>query len=191
MAAKLGSFKYNFQEKRGCLLSVQKGYSKLGFVHIEEQEPSGSPRCCTFRSVSNRIVCWCRTVQHVSSRAIQMGQSDPRKIIFVGKMDGSSGAGDVLLHDVQGKHSGPVPQMPYLEQDLRHHQGKEQRGGCARDMRVTNEEAANAVAKRQGVDTIVLERREGEKVREIDSDPRPSVLGRSVVDDHGRSGFLV
>ncbi|XP_017186658.2 aluminum-activated malate transporter 9 isoform X2 [Malus domestica] len=86
MAAKLGSFKYNFQEKRERLLSVQKGYSELGFVHIEEQEPSGSARCCTFRSVSDRIVGWCRTVQHVSSRAVQMGQSDPRKIVFAGKM---------------------------------------------------------------------------------------------------------
>ncbi|KAB2623378.1 aluminum-activated malate transporter 9-like [Pyrus ussuriensis x Pyrus communis] len=79
MVAKLGSFKYNFQEKRERLLSVQKGYSELGFVHIKEQEPAGSPRCCTFRSVSDRIVGWCPTVQHASSRAVQMGQSDPRK----------------------------------------------------------------------------------------------------------------
>ncbi|PQP93216.1 aluminum-activated malate transporter 9 [Prunus yedoensis var. nudiflora] len=84
--AKLGSFKYNFQEKRERLLSTQKGYSELGFVHIEEQEPSGSPRCCTFRSVSDRIVSWCRTVQNVSNRAIRMGQSDPRKIVFAAKM---------------------------------------------------------------------------------------------------------
>lgn len=84
--AKLGSFKYNFQEKRERLLSTQKGYSELGFVHIEEQEPYGSPRCCTFRSVSDRIVSWCRTVQNVSNRAIRMGQSDPRKIIFAAKM---------------------------------------------------------------------------------------------------------
>ncbi|PQQ11206.1 aluminum-activated malate transporter 9 [Prunus yedoensis var. nudiflora] len=84
--AKLGSFKYNFQEKRERLLSTQKGYSELGFVHIEEQEPSGSPCCCTFRSVSDRIVSWCRTVQNVSNRAIRMGQSDPRKIVFAAKM---------------------------------------------------------------------------------------------------------
>ncbi|KAM1519758.1 hypothetical protein TB2_022216 [Malus domestica] len=86
MAAKLGSFKYNFQEKRERLLSVQKGYSKLDFVHIKEQESSRSLRCCTFQSVSDRIVSWCRTVQHVSSWAVQMGQSDPRKIVFAWKM---------------------------------------------------------------------------------------------------------
>ncbi|BBH04101.1 aluminum-activated malate transporter 9 [Prunus dulcis] len=86
MVAKLGSFKYNFQEKRERLLSTQKGYSELGFVHIEEQEQYGSPRCCTFRSISDRIVSWCRTVQNVSNRAIRMGQSDPRKIVFAAKM---------------------------------------------------------------------------------------------------------
>ncbi|CAN6714295.1 unnamed protein product [Malus baccata var. baccata] len=90
MAAKLGSFKYTFQEKRERLLSVQKGYSYSelgGFPNIEEQDPSsGSTRCCTFRSVSDRIVGWCRTVQHVSKRAVKMGQSDPRKIIFAAKM---------------------------------------------------------------------------------------------------------
>ncbi|KAB2596189.1 aluminum-activated malate transporter 9-like [Pyrus ussuriensis x Pyrus communis] len=73
MAAKSGSFKYNFQEIREHLLSVQKGYSRLGFIHIEEQKSSGSPPCCTFRSVSDRIIGWCRTVQHVSSRVVQMG----------------------------------------------------------------------------------------------------------------------
>ncbi|KAB2595650.1 aluminum-activated malate transporter 9-like [Pyrus ussuriensis x Pyrus communis] len=55
MAAKLGSFKYNFQEKREHLFSVQKGYSGLGFIHIED---------------------W----------VVQMGQSDPRNIVFARKM---------------------------------------------------------------------------------------------------------
>ncbi|KAB2619944.1 aluminum-activated malate transporter 9 [Pyrus ussuriensis x Pyrus communis] len=63
MAATLGSFKYNFQEKRERLLFLQKdcSYSELGgFPHIEEQDPSlGFPRCCSFRSVSDRIVVRC------------------------------------------------------------------------------------------------------------------------------------
>lgn len=88
MAAKMGSFKYSFQEKRERLLSTNKRYSELGYVPIEEQDPSSasSPSCCTFRSVSDRIVGWCRTIQDVSGRAIHMGQSDPRKIVFSAKM---------------------------------------------------------------------------------------------------------
>ena len=84
----MGSFKYSFQEKRERLLSTNKRYSELGYVPIEEQDPSSasSPSCCTFRSVSDRIVGWCRTIQDVSGRAIHMGQSDPRKIVFSAKM---------------------------------------------------------------------------------------------------------
>ncbi|KAB2600807.1 aluminum-activated malate transporter 9 [Pyrus ussuriensis x Pyrus communis] len=86
MAAKLGSFNYNFQEKRKRLLFVQKGcsYSELGgFLHIEEQDPSsGFPRCCTFRSVSDIIVVWCRTVQHVSKQAVQMVLSLSPSVYF-------------------------------------------------------------------------------------------------------------
>lgn len=89
MAAKMGSFKYSFQEKRERLLSTNKRYSELGYVPIEEQDPSStssSSSCCTFLSVSDRIVGWCRTIQDVSRRAIHMGQSDPRKIVFSAKM---------------------------------------------------------------------------------------------------------
>lgn len=86
----MGSFKYSFQEKRERLLSTSKRYSELGYVPIEEQDPSSasfsSSSCCTFRSVSDRIVGWCRTIQDVSRRAVHMGQSDPRKIVFSAKM---------------------------------------------------------------------------------------------------------
>ncbi|XP_062027465.1 aluminum-activated malate transporter 9-like [Rosa rugosa] len=88
-AAKMGSFKRSFQEKKERLLSTNKRYSEVGFFPIEEQEPYGSSSsrwCCSFRSVSDKIVGWCRTVQGVSRRAIKMGQSDPRKIVFSAKM---------------------------------------------------------------------------------------------------------
>ncbi|KAL6175327.1 hypothetical protein ACLB2K_051968 [Fragaria x ananassa] len=89
MAAKMGSFKHSFQEKRERLLS--KRYSEVGFFPIEERDPYGSSgpsfrRCCSFRSVSDKVVGWCRTVQGVSRRAIKMGKSDPRKIVFSAKM---------------------------------------------------------------------------------------------------------
>ncbi|XP_050376943.1 aluminum-activated malate transporter 9-like [Argentina anserina] len=86
MAAKMGSFKHSFQEKRERLLST----NKMGFFPIEEQEPhafSSSRRCCcSFRYLSDKIVGWCRTVQGVAHRAIKMGKSDPRKIVFSAKM---------------------------------------------------------------------------------------------------------
>lgn len=88
MAAKYGSFRYNFAEKRERLLSINKGYSELSFVPIEEDEvePKGSARCCSFRSISDGIVSLCRSVQDVAHNAWQMGHSDPRKIIFSAKM---------------------------------------------------------------------------------------------------------
>ncbi|KAF3438549.1 hypothetical protein FNV43_RR21312 [Rhamnella rubrinervis] len=88
MAAKYGSFRYNFAEKRERLLSINKDYSELSFVPIEGEdvEPKRSARCCSFRSISDCIVSLCRTVQGVAHNAWQMGHSDPRKIIFSAKM---------------------------------------------------------------------------------------------------------
>lgn len=87
-AAKYGSFRYNFAEKRERLLSISKGYSELaGFNPIEGvEEPKRSAQCCSFRAISDGIVDWCKTVQDVSYKALQMGHSDPRKIIFSAKM---------------------------------------------------------------------------------------------------------
>ncbi|PRQ16529.1 putative aluminum-activated malate transporter [Rosa chinensis] len=91
-AAKMGSFKRSFQEKKERLLSTNKRYSEVSFFPIEELEPYGSSSssssrwCCSFRSVSDKVAGWCRTVQGVSRRAIKMGQSDPRKIVFSAKM---------------------------------------------------------------------------------------------------------
>lgn len=93
MAAKLGSFKYSFAERRERLLS-SKGYSVLaGFNPIgdeeegeEEGEAANRCFCCSFRSVSDRVSRSWKTVQDVSYEAWKMGQSDPRKIVFAAKM---------------------------------------------------------------------------------------------------------
>ncbi|KAH7528762.1 aluminum-activated malate transporter 9 [Ziziphus jujuba] len=88
MAAKYGSFRYNFAEKRERLLSINKGYSELaGFNPIEGlEEPKKSARCCSFRAISDSIVNRFKTVREVVDKAVQMGKSDPRKIIFSAKM---------------------------------------------------------------------------------------------------------
>jgi hypothetical protein len=94
MAAKLGSFKYSFAEKRERLLS-SKGYSVLaGFNPIgadEEEEEEGEEAanrcwCSSFRSVSARVSGSWKTVQDVAYEAWKMGLSDPRKIVFSAKM---------------------------------------------------------------------------------------------------------
>lgn len=88
MAAKYGSFRYNFAEKRERLLSINKGYSELGFVpiHGDEAEQPRSARCCSFRSISDGFVRLWGTAQDVAYKAWQMGHSDPRKVIFSAKM---------------------------------------------------------------------------------------------------------
>ncbi|KAG8654321.1 aluminum-activated malate transporter 9 [Manihot esculenta] len=84
MAAKLGSFRYTFAEKRERLLST-KGYSELGFPNIYEEEYA--PRnCCSYRFCCDKIVEFCRSVQDVTKKAYEMGRSDPRKIVFAIKI---------------------------------------------------------------------------------------------------------
>jgi hypothetical protein len=91
MAAKLGSFKYSFAERRERLLS-SKGYSVLaGFSPPDEEEGEEGEEgnrccCCSFRSVSDRVSRSWKTVQDVAYDAWKMGQSDPRKIVFAAKM---------------------------------------------------------------------------------------------------------
>lgn len=90
MAAKLGSFRYTFSEKRERLLSG-KGYSELaGFLPIgadeEEGEAANRCSCCSLRSLSNKASRAWKSVQDVAYEAWKMGLSDPRKIIFSAKM---------------------------------------------------------------------------------------------------------
>lgn len=84
MAAKMGSFRYTLAEKKERLLST-KGYSDIGYANIleEEDEPKN---CCSYRYFCDKIVGFVRKVQDVSSKAYQMGTSDPRKIVFSAKM---------------------------------------------------------------------------------------------------------
>lgn len=84
MAAKMGSFRYNFAEKRERLLS-NKGYSELGFVSIDVNDEDTS-RCCSWRTLRDRIANAWPSLRGVAIKALQMGHSDPRKIVFSAKM---------------------------------------------------------------------------------------------------------
>lgn len=86
MPAKLGSFRHTFAEKRerDRLLSC-KGYSELGFVHLEENEEA-TPRWCSFRSIRDKFANWWKTTKDVAAKGWEMGLSDPRKIVFSAKM---------------------------------------------------------------------------------------------------------
>lgn len=57
-------------------------------------------------------------------------------------------------------------------------------------MRVTNEEAADALTEGLWGSDVAVGLREGEKVREISGHPPPEPLGRSLGHDHSRSGFV-
>ncbi|KAL5748913.1 hypothetical protein ACOSP7_025953 [Xanthoceras sorbifolium] len=77
MAAKSGSL-------REKLLSV-KGCSELGLTSIDSgDEERGN--CCSYRSISDRFTSLVRKLQDVLADAVQMGTSDPRKIVFSAKM---------------------------------------------------------------------------------------------------------
>lgn len=98
-------------------------------------------------------------------------------------VDGSPGARDVLLDDIQGKDDGGVDP----EGDLPGQQGGEERGRRERDARVAAEKAAHVVTEGFG---RVRRRREGEEVGQIGGDPPPGSLGRPLVHNHGRSEKL-
>ncbi|KAG6675671.1 hypothetical protein I3842_15G114700 [Carya illinoinensis] len=90
MEAKLGSFRYNFTERRERLLSA-KGYSELGgFIPVladsEEEGEAVRCWCLSFRSLSDKASRSWKTVQDVAYEAWKMGRSDHRKIVFSAKM---------------------------------------------------------------------------------------------------------
>lgn len=101
-------------------------------------------------------------------------------------VDGSSGARDVLLDDIQGKDDdGRVDRRTDPEGDLPGQQGGEERGRRERDERVATQEVAHVVA--EGSVVWRLRRRKGEQVRQIRGHPPPGPLGRPLVHNHGRS----
>lgn len=86
MAAKLGSFRYTFAEKRerDKLLSY-KGYSELGFPNIVGNEEAPSRRC-SFQWIRDKFAKSWKTMKDVGVKGWEMGVSDPRKIVFSAKM---------------------------------------------------------------------------------------------------------
>lgn len=69
---KSGSFRHSFAEKKEKLLSMRsEGYTQIGIFEVEEQ---------------GRMVKWWKRVQRVAHKALEMGRSDPRKIVFTAKM---------------------------------------------------------------------------------------------------------
>ncbi|CAK9147737.1 unnamed protein product [Ilex paraguariensis] len=89
MAAKLGSFRRSFAEKRErerLLSSCGGGYSELpGFTHTIdiEDETSGY---CSFRSIREKFADSWKNFRSVAFKAWELGRSDPRKIVFSAKM---------------------------------------------------------------------------------------------------------
>ncbi|KAK6921157.1 Aluminum-activated malate transporter [Dillenia turbinata] len=85
MAAKLGSFRYSFAEKREReRLLTNKSYSGLGLIEGDDEE---SNSCfCSFQNLGDKSAELWRNFQEFAAKAVQMGASDPRKIVFSAKM---------------------------------------------------------------------------------------------------------
>ena len=82
MAAKLGSFRYSFAEKRERdKLLHSKGYSSLGIPFLEHPSHEQQPNC--FASFTTNG--WNAFRQFIS-KSIEMGKSDPSKVIYSAKM---------------------------------------------------------------------------------------------------------
>lgn len=78
MAAKLGSL-------RERLLSMRGG-SEINFSDIESLEDRRTVCRFWYRCCLDGIVSSWRQLQDVAAKAVQMGMSDPRKIVFSAKM---------------------------------------------------------------------------------------------------------
>ncbi|GAV91318.1 ALMT domain-containing protein [Cephalotus follicularis] len=89
---KMGSFRYNFAEKREKerLLST-KGYSLLGGLpnmgsNGDVEEEGNEKGCCSYLFLFDKAKSGCREMRVVAIKAWQMGVSDPRNIVFSAKM---------------------------------------------------------------------------------------------------------
>ncbi|KAA8541211.1 hypothetical protein F0562_025182 [Nyssa sinensis] len=87
MAAKLGSFRHSFAEKREKerLLLYKGRYSELSGSTNDEDEDK-TLRCCSCQSIWDKFAESWNNLQDVAVEAWQMGRSDPRKIVFSAKM---------------------------------------------------------------------------------------------------------
>ncbi|KAK3193653.1 hypothetical protein Dsin_024963 [Dipteronia sinensis] len=72
MAVRIGSL-------REKLLSVKDG-SELGLTSIDSGDVERGSYC-SYRSISDKVTSFVRNLHDVVADAIQMGKSDPRKII--------------------------------------------------------------------------------------------------------------
>lgn len=94
MAAKLGSFRHSFNEKRETekLISFKSGFSSEysnGAEDDDEQEDKAAYKycgCSCFGVVSDKVEAFFKNFKHVAAKAWEMGRSDPRKIVFSAKM---------------------------------------------------------------------------------------------------------
>ncbi|OIW03650.1 hypothetical protein TanjilG_22307 [Lupinus angustifolius] len=86
---KMGSFRYTFAEKKEKLLSKGGGgYSHIGLVlpeSVELGEELAAARWWWLRCSDGVVMGW-KKMKRVAASAWEMGQSDPRKIIFSAKM---------------------------------------------------------------------------------------------------------
>ncbi|KAM7471139.1 hypothetical protein LguiA_009322 [Lonicera macranthoides] len=82
MAAKLGSFRHSFAEKRGR----GRLYSEISGVTNIAEDGNGDSGFCSFRSIRDKFAVSWKKTQDVASKAWEMGISDPRKIVFSAKM---------------------------------------------------------------------------------------------------------
>ncbi|KNA17284.1 hypothetical protein SOVF_081230 [Spinacia oleracea] len=86
-APKLGSFRYSFAERREKK-NLSKGYSYLGIPFLDdplEDEEQEQDRNC-FSSLRKKIGNWGNGFREFVIKAVQMGKSDPRKVVFSAKM---------------------------------------------------------------------------------------------------------
>lgn len=85
MVRKLSSFRKSFEDKRireRLLSSCNGDYTELpGLRHTYYQETSGC--CSSFREKFSEL---CKDWKRVAVKAMEMGRTDPRKIIFSAKM---------------------------------------------------------------------------------------------------------
>ena len=84
MAAKLGSFRYSFNEKSEKEKLILNG---LQDDDQEQQEAAfKSSGYSWFGLISDKVEAFSKKLKYVGVKAWEMGRSDPRKIVFSAKM---------------------------------------------------------------------------------------------------------
>lgn len=84
MAGKVGASTRNFAERSKERLLPRKGYSDFGLNSSDDGDDAAKCRC--FRSMSDGFNNFCDGLQELFVKLYEMGQSDPRKVLFAVKM---------------------------------------------------------------------------------------------------------